>query len=74
METTTSYLSFERLEAGGFDGLIRFDGAKAKKVIDGSWVVDSQIVRRLIDPGADGPDRIDERTAGELAKRYGVEL
>jgi hypothetical protein len=72
--TTTSYLSFERLGGEGFDGLIRFDGARPERAAGGSWVADLDLGRRIASPGADGPQAIDEKTARELARRYGVDL
>jgi hypothetical protein len=72
--TTTSYHGFERFDGSGFDGLIRFDGATPEKAVGGSWVADLDLGRRIASPGADGPQAIDEKTARELATRYGVEL
>ena len=72
--TTTSYLSFERLDGDGFGGLIRFDGATPEKAVGGSREADLDLGRRIASPGAEGPQAFDEKTALELAQRYGVEL
>jgi hypothetical protein len=72
--TKTSYYSFERLEGDGFDCLIRFDGATFERASAGRWIEDSDVGRRIVFPGADGAEAVDEKTARKLAQRYCVEL
>jgi hypothetical protein len=67
-----SYYSFPDGE-GGWNGLLRVDGATYWRVEKRKWVEDNDLARYFVNPGADGPELIDLELAQRLAERYGVE-
>jgi hypothetical protein len=71
-----AYYSWEDLDAGEFDGLLRLsdDHATFEYAGETGWVEDPTLMRKLVDPGADGPDLISPEQAQELAVSIGLEL
>jgi hypothetical protein len=71
------YYSFENLDTGEWQGLLRFDPAAATYEWAGAhrWEPgDPERVAMFLFPGSDAPERIDRATAERLARRYGVAL
>jgi hypothetical protein len=76
MAEAVYYYSHENLDTGEYDGLLRLsaDRTTFEYVGESGWVEDSTLMRKLVDPGSDGPELITLEKAGELAGRYGVTL
>jgi hypothetical protein len=72
-----SYYSFQDLHTGEWQGLLRFDPAKASYsyVRDGAWIAGSpERLEMFVFPGPDAPELVWRELAEMLADRYGVEL
>jgi len=69
------YYSFED-DAGGWEGLARAKDGVFESVKNGAWVKDEEqyLLHYIVNPGTSGFERIDQPTAAELARRYGVTL
>jgi hypothetical protein len=75
--STFIYYSFQNLNTGEWQGLLRFDPAKASYsyVREGAWIAGSpERLEMFVFPGADAPELVERALAEKLADRYGVEL
>jgi hypothetical protein len=70
-----AFYSWQNLDTGQYQGLLRVNGQTLERADSAEgWVEDLELMRRIVDPGADGPDRVDHDVAEQLASRYGVAL
>jgi hypothetical protein len=68
------FYSFENLDGGGYEGLVRIRDGVADLVSNGAWVNHQDVLRHFVDPGSTFLEPVDEATAQQLANRYGVSL
>jgi hypothetical protein len=70
-----AYYSFRNVDTDKFEGLVCMNPAGVQRAdsVQG-WVDAPEFMRRLIDPGADGPELVERDVAEQLASRYRVAL
>jgi hypothetical protein len=75
--TTPCFYSFQNLDTGEYQGLLRLgpaSGTYERAGANGWEPGDPERLTMFVAPGADAPERIDRFTAARLAARYGVAL
>jgi hypothetical protein len=71
------YYSYENLDSGEWQGLLRFapSDANYSYAKNGQWLAgDPERMKMFFFPGADAPDLIGHDLTEKLAARYGVSL